>query len=119
MPARSDGLKGKLSRRREVTIRVIGRTSGRTISIPVWFVLDGETIYLLPSRGSGTEWYKNLLKNPSLGIGAGGAEAEFDAVAITKPAEVSAVVEKFRGKYGDDGIKLYAKLDVAVRALAR
>ena len=41
-----------------------GRKSGRTISIPVWFVLEGEKLYLLPVHGSDTQWYKNVLQNP-------------------------------------------------------
>jgi hypothetical protein len=49
----------------------------------------------------------------------GGAEAEFDVVAISNPRQVSSVVEKFRAKYGDNGVKLYSKLDVAVLAQAR
>jgi hypothetical protein len=47
---------------------VIGRKSGETISIPVWFVLDGHRLYLLPVRGSDTQWYKNVLKNPTIRI---------------------------------------------------
>jgi deazaflavin-dependent oxidoreductase (nitroreductase family) len=48
MPARKDTLNDRLSRVREIEISVTGRNSGRTISIPVWFVLDGENLYLLP-----------------------------------------------------------------------
>jgi hypothetical protein len=29
---------------------------GKTISIPVWFVLEGEKPSLLPVRGSDTQW---------------------------------------------------------------
>jgi len=41
-----------LSRYREINITVTGRKSGRSISIPVWFVLEGEKLSLLPVRGS-------------------------------------------------------------------
>jgi hypothetical protein len=41
-------LKSRLARYRQIKISVIGRKSGRTISIPVWFVLGGEKLYLLP-----------------------------------------------------------------------
>jgi hypothetical protein len=47
---------------------VIGRKSGRTISIPVWFVLEGEKLYLLPVQGSNTQWYKNVLRNPQIAL---------------------------------------------------
>jgi deazaflavin-dependent oxidoreductase (nitroreductase family) len=95
---------------------VTGRKSGRTISIPVWFVLDDEKLYLLPVQGSDTQWYKNVLKQPSIRIKAGGAEAELKVVPLTDAAQVSSVVGKFHGKYGTAVKKYYAKFDVAVAA---
>jgi len=120
MPTPNDALKDRLSRYREINLSVTGRKSGRTISQPVWFVYDDDKVYLLPVRGSDTQWYKNVLKDPSIRIEARGADAEFQAVAITDQARVSSVVEKFRAKYGASDVKkYYSKLDVAVVAQAR
>ena len=117
MPARNDALKDRLSRYREIDISVTGRKSGRTISIPVWFVLEDAKLYLLPVQGSDTHWYKNVLKNPSIRIDARGAEAKLEAVPITDAKGVSSVVEKFRAKYGANDVrKYYSKFDVAVFA---
>src|SRR5712692_2752379 len=117
MPARNEAVKDRLSRYREIKISVTGRNSGRTISITVWFVLEGEKLYLLPVQGSDTQWYKNVLKNPSIRIDARGAEAKLQAVPITDAAWVSSVVEKFREKYGANDVrKYYSKFDVAVLA---
>jgi hypothetical protein len=102
---------------------VTGRKSGRTISIPVWFVLDKDKdkdkdrLYLLPVQGSDTQWYKNALKNASIRIKAGTAEAELKAIPLTDTTKVSSVVEKFRAKYGAGDVKkYYSKFDVAVVA---
>jgi deazaflavin-dependent oxidoreductase (nitroreductase family) len=115
MPSRNDALRDRLSRYREIKITVTGRKSGRTISIPVWFVLENDMLCLLPVQGSDTQWYKNVLKNPLLRIDARGAEAELRAVPIADPARVSSVVEKFREKYGKGDVKkYYSKFDVAV-----
>ncbi|HST09795.1 MAG TPA: nitroreductase/quinone reductase family protein [Terriglobales bacterium] len=115
MPTKSDALKDRLSRYREIKISVTGRKSGRTISNPVWFVLDGGTLYLLPVQGSDTQWYKNVLKNPKIRIDARGAEAQFQAIPVRGAAQVSAVVERFREKYGAGDVKkYYSKFDVAV-----
>ncbi len=120
MPARNDALKDRLSRYREINISVTGRKSGRTISIPVWFVLEDDKVYLLPVQGSDTQWYKNVLKNPSIRIDARGAEAEFNVVPITDATQVSSVVQKFRAKYGTNDVKkYYSKFDVAVVAQIR
>jgi deazaflavin-dependent oxidoreductase (nitroreductase family) len=110
-----ENLKERLGRYREITISVIGRKSGRRISNPVWFVLEGETVYLLPVSGSKTQWYKNVRENPTMGIDARGAEGEFRATAVTGAKAVKGVVEKFREKYGAGDVKkYYAGLDVAV-----
>src|ERR1700752_3075869 len=114
---RNDDLTARLSRSQEINISVIGRKSGRTISMPVWFVWEDEKLYLLPVYGSDTQWYKNVLKNPSIRIKAGGAEAEFKAIPITDSKQVSSVVEKFRENYGATDVKkYYSKFDVAVVA---
>ena len=111
----NDTLKDRLARYRELKISVIGRKSGRTISIPVWFVSEGETLYLLPVKGSDTQWYSNVLKNPSIRIDARGAEAEFRATPVTDAKAVKSVIEKFREKYGPEDVKkYYSGFDVAV-----
>ena len=108
-------LKDRLVRYREIKLSVIEKKSGRTISIPVWFVLEGEKLYLLPVQGSDTQWYRNVLKNPSIRIDARGAEAEFRATPVTETKAVSSVVEKFRENYGAKDVKkYYSKFDVAV-----
>ena len=120
MSPRNIVLRDRLSRSREINISVTGRKSGRTISIPVWFVLEGDRLYLLPVQGSDTQWYKNVLKKPSIHIEVGGAAAELKVVLITDGAQVSSVVEKFRGKYGASDVrKYYSKLEVAVVAQMR
>jgi len=113
----SEELKARLARYRQIELSVTGRTSGRNISRPVWFVVEGDTLYLLPVAGSDTQWYKNVLHNPRIRISARGEEQELRVTSITDPAEVRAVVEKFREKYGAEDVKkYYSKLDVAVRA---
>ena len=110
-----DTLKERLARYRQITISVIGRKSGQRISNPVWFVLEGDKLYLLPVKGSDTQWYKNVLHDPTIWIDARGAEAKFRATPITDPKAVKSVVEKFREKYGATDVKkYYSKFDVAV-----
>src|SRR5580693_5613048 len=114
---RNDSFKERLSRAREINISVTGRKTGRTISVPVWFVFEDEKLYLLPVRGSDTQWYRNVLKNPSIGIEARGEKGEFRGVPIRKAESVKPVVEKFREKYGAGDVKkYYSKFDVAVLA---
>ena len=115
MPIPKNDLKARLARYRQIKLNVIGRKSGKTISIPVWFVLEGEKVNLLPVTGSDTQWYKNVLKNPQIRIDARGAGAKFNATPFTDAKAVKSVVEKFREKYGARDVKkYYSKFDVAV-----
>ena len=117
MPTAKDSLKDRLARYRQITIGVIGRKSGRKITIPVWFVFeDSNTLCLLPVQGSDTQWYKNVLYNRRMRIAANGKERVFRATPITDPKAVQHVVEAFRAKYSARDVKkYYSKFDVAVR----
>ena len=115
-PQAKGNLKEQLSSCREINLSVIGRKSGRTITMPVWFVFEGETLYLLPAQGSDTQWYKNVLKHPLVSIDARGSESELKTTPITDPKQVAAIVQKFRDKHGSDVKTYYSKFDVAVTA---
>jgi deazaflavin-dependent oxidoreductase (nitroreductase family) len=117
MAQRSNDLKDRLSRSSEITISVTGRKSGRTISNTIRFVYGDPKLYLLPVKGSDTQWYKNVLQNPSIQIAAGGARVEAKAVPLTDSKDVTSVIQRFRDKYtANDVKKYYSKFDVAVLA---
>jgi len=110
-----DKLKQALQRTDEIDITVVGRKSGRPVTNIVWFTLEDDTLYLLPVKGSDSQWFKNVLKNPSIKMSAGGVEGEFTANPTTDPKIVSSVVEKFRAKYGPGEVKkYYTNFDAAV-----
>jgi deazaflavin-dependent oxidoreductase (nitroreductase family) len=119
MTTQNDSLERQLAKSSEIYITVTGRKSGRTISLPIWFVWEDGKLYLLPVKGSDTQWYKNILKKPAMRIEAGGAEAELKVTPVTEPKQVSSVIEKFRAKYAGDVKKYYSKFDVAVFAQTR
>jgi hypothetical protein len=115
MSTATHDLHSALVRRKEIEVSVIGRKSEKWISRPIWFVLENDTVYLVPVEGSDTQWYKNLLRHARIRISAGRTDGEFDATMISDHKGVSTIVEKFRGKYGAADIKkYYPKLDVAV-----
>ena len=113
MAAPDDSFRSRLADRREITLTVTGRKSGRAISIPVWFVLEGHRLYLLPVTGSDTQWYRNVLKLPGAQLRADAAESAVSVTPITDKTQVSSVIEKFRARYGDAGMNYFSKLDVA------
>jgi hypothetical protein len=106
----------RLNSANEITLSVKGRKSGRDTSRPVWFVHEGNTLYLLPVQGSDTNWYKNMLVDPTLKISVNGAEISERGKTITDNNSVDDIVRKFRSKYGEGEVKrYYPKTDVAVK----
>jgi hypothetical protein len=107
-----------LDRVSEITLSVKGRKSGKDIPRPVWFVHEGNTLYLLPVQGSDTNWYKNLLIDQTLKISINGVTISETGRQITNSKSVNDIVSKFRSKYGEGDVKkYYPKTDVAVEVL--
>jgi deazaflavin-dependent oxidoreductase (nitroreductase family) len=111
MPGFTEALKGS----RELELTAIGRKTGQETSRPVWFDQEGDTLYLVPVTGTDSQWYKNVLRHPTVRLAAGGAEYTAQATPITDPARAAEVVQLFRARYGaDDVAKFYPNPNVAV-----
>ena len=99
----------------EVTITVTGRRSGRKISRPVWFVEDGDRLYLLPVNGAETQWYRNVRRTPTVSLRARRSRATVRARPVTDAKRVRRIVRQFRAKYGPGEIKkYYSRPDVGI-----
>jgi deazaflavin-dependent oxidoreductase (nitroreductase family) len=100
---------------REIEVTVTGRKTGRSISTPVWFVHEGEKLYLVPVGGSDSNWYKNALAKPTIQLSAKGRAVAVKASPVSDRAMVNQVVGKLRAKYGAGEVeKYYSKLDAAL-----
>src|SRR5436305_8963241 len=78
----------------EIEITVTGRSSGRSLTYPVWFALEGDKLSLLPVKGSDTDWYKNLRKTPIIRLAARGKTFTTSARLLTDEAQIGKVLEK-------------------------
>jgi hypothetical protein len=104
-----------LSNTSQIELTTTGRVSGRESSRPVWFVREGDTLYLLPVAGSDSEWYKNVVKTPTIRLAAAGAQYSTRAKPVTDSGKVHEVVDGFSAKYGAKDVRAYyPKLDAAV-----
>jgi deazaflavin-dependent oxidoreductase (nitroreductase family) len=105
-----------LKRRRQISITVTGRRSGRAITMPVWFVSDDRAIWLLPVHGSKTQWYRNLKTNRAIAVQAGSESQDLRAKLVQSVGVVNGVIRQFREKYTPEEVKRwYSGLDVAVQ----
>jgi hypothetical protein len=111
----SEELRSALQDAREVDLTVTGRKSGQESTRPIWFVIEGDKILLLPVGGTEANWYRNVQKTPTIGLKADSAELSAEAEPTEDPATVGHVAEVFGEKYGADKVKeYYPNLNAAV-----
>ncbi len=103
----SPELRKALESTRELEITVTGKKTERSISLPVWFVHEGNKLLLLPLKGTDTNWFRNIIKTPTMSISAKGARMTAKAKPVADTNKVKEVVEKFRRKYGAGEVKKY------------
>jgi deazaflavin-dependent oxidoreductase (nitroreductase family) len=89
----------RLEHSKEVKITVTGRRTKKKFSTPVWFVLDGEKVVLVPMKGSDNEWFKDLVKEPRIDVAVDDISIPFKATLVRDSARVEKVLDGFRAKY--------------------
>jgi hypothetical protein len=92
---------------KEIELTVTGRKSGKSLPGPVWFVLRGMELLLLPVTGTDSQWYKNVLLDPRVKIRSSRQAFSGRLRTITGKKQVDEVIELFKGKYGPSDIKKY------------
>ncbi len=113
--ASAEAFRRLLKQRDELQLTDRGRHSGQEHTRPVWFVVEGDILHLLPVTGSDSNWYRNLVTHPDAKLTVDGESLRASARLVTEPALVSATVERFRARYGASQVaRYYRKLDVAV-----
>jgi uncharacterized pyridoxamine 5'-phosphate oxidase family protein len=96
---------------REVELAI--KRSGKWTTRPVWFVVDGATVYLLPMYGTDTKWYKYVMASPEIELSVGEKKVRAIARRVSDAQRLAAVVDRFQSKYGELK-RYYRKLDAAI-----
>jgi deazaflavin-dependent oxidoreductase (nitroreductase family) len=104
---KSDNKLAALKKDKEIELTVTGRKSGKPLPRPVWFVLRGTELLLLPVTGTDSQWYKNVLRDPRVEIRAGKHSFAGKLHPITEKKHIEEVIELFKSKYGPSDIKKY------------
>ena len=104
---KAGNLKSRLTKEKEIELTVTGRKSRKPIPRPVWFVLKGTELLLLPVTGTSSQWYKNILKDPLVKITSSGQTLTGKLHTISGKREVGEVIQLFEKKYGPRDVKRY------------
>ncbi len=107
-----------LKKDKEIELTVKGRKSGKPVPRPVWFVLKGTELLLLPVTGTDSQWYKNILRDRQVKIASNQKTFNGQLRTITNKRQVEEVIELFKVKYGPSDVKkYYPKPNVAASLL--
>ena len=88
-----------------------GRKSGKAYEVTIWFVVEGEHVYL-GTANVNRQWVQNVEKTPNVKLRIGGETFDGTARFLTERAEHERSQEKMRKKYW-----MYWPVFVVVRVL--
>jgi len=109
----SGGFVGALSGEKEIMITLV-RKNGKKRTIPIWFVVDGKKMQLLPMYGLRTKWFQDFQREGSVTVKVKNQAKAFRPRVIRQQNTIDAIVSSFAAKYGENSRKYYATQDVAL-----
>jgi deazaflavin-dependent oxidoreductase (nitroreductase family) len=87
-------------------VTTTGRASGRPHTIEIWFGLEQDTVYLLSGGGDASDWVKNILAHPTVGLRLGDQDMICHARIVVEPEEDARaralLLQKYRPRSNDD-----------------
>jgi deazaflavin-dependent oxidoreductase (nitroreductase family) len=90
---------GAVANESTLEITTAGRTSGQARTATIWFVREGDHIYVQSGKEGQTDWYRNALKTPAVTLRIGTLMLRGRARPVDDAAEVARVHELFEHKY--------------------
>jgi len=66
--------------------------AGKWTTRPVWFAVDGATVYLLPMYGADTKWYKYISANPEIQLSVRGKKVRAEAKPVSDAQKLAVVI---------------------------
>jgi deazaflavin-dependent oxidoreductase (nitroreductase family) len=91
----------------ELSITFVGRKTGKKFTTPVWFVKEKGKVFLLPVKGTSSDWYRDILENPTMELQVSGMRATAAARPVRDRKGIEETIERFRAKYGAGDVKKY------------
>ena len=81
-----------------VTVTHVGRKSGKAYEVKIWFVVDGEKVFI-GTANVNRQWVRNVQKNPRIKLAVGGDTFDAEARFLTDTAERDHALAAIGRKY--------------------
>src|SRR5262245_38109623 len=76
----------------------VGRKTGRSHEVTIWFLVDGETVYLA-TMNMERQWTRNVQARPEVRLRIDHETFTGEAAVVTEADEMARVVDLIRRKY--------------------
>ena len=84
--------------RQTLTLTHCGRKSGKPYDVTIWFVVDGDKVYI-GTANVNRQWVRNVQKTPRVKLSIGAETFEGTARFLTDRAEHESAMAMVRRKY--------------------
>jgi deazaflavin-dependent oxidoreductase (nitroreductase family) len=88
----------RVARNQTLTLTHYGRKTGKPHEVTIWFVVDGDRVYL-GTANVNRQWVRNVQKTPHVRLSVGGETFEGTARFLTDRAEHERAMTAIRRKY--------------------
>jgi deazaflavin-dependent oxidoreductase (nitroreductase family) len=88
----------RIARETRCRLTHYGRKSGQPHEVTIWFLVDGEVVYLVTGDRR-RHWVRNVLAHPTVQLRVRGETFSGDATRVTEPSELAHVVRLLKRKY--------------------
>jgi deazaflavin-dependent oxidoreductase (nitroreductase family) len=88
----------RVARRARCRLTHYGRKTGRPHEVTVWFLVDGDLVYLVTADRR-RQWVRNVLAQPRVELRTGGETFRGEVEAVTRAEETTRVIELLKRKY--------------------
>ena len=105
---------GTLISRKVMLLTTVGRVSGRSRTMPTWYIIEDDTLFCFSGWGASSDWIKNLKANPQVGVTIGRHRFNAEGSLVGSPTEQARVLGLFQDKYGRRTVRLFYHLDLLV-----
>jgi deazaflavin-dependent oxidoreductase (nitroreductase family) len=88
----------RVATRQTVTLTHYGRKSGKPYDVTIWFVADGDKVYI-GTANVNRQWVRNVQKTPRVKLSIGGEAFDGNARFLADRAEHESAMARIRRKY--------------------
>lgn len=88
----------RVARRPRCRLAHFGRKTGRGHEVTIWFLVDGDVVYLVTADRR-RQWVRNVLARPSVELRVDGETFHGEVEPVAHPDEMTRVIELLKRKY--------------------